>query len=144
MNATRLTKRMLEDLYGIVSVSRTSDGSYTVGRQSYNKAGRPIMTVIYPREISGRPGKGLYVSFSWNSSTVQIALNRLVFVWFVGDLSQNEFIAHINGDMNDCNVWNLRKVGEADYRKMAARDDETIKRDAEEAAASWKEKYGIL
>ncbi len=144
MNARKLTKKTLSGLYGITSLSRTKDGSYTVGRISYNKAGRPTLHVIYPREISGRPGKGLYVSFSWNSSTVQIALNRLVYVWFVGDLTQDDFIAHINGDMNDCAVWNLAKVDEAGYKAMASRSQEEIARDAEEAARKWEEAYGTL
>ena len=144
MNAKELTKKMLSDLYGITSLSRTRDGSYTVGRISYNKAGRPALHVIYPREISGRAGKGLYVSFSFNSGTVQIALNRLVYVWYVGDLRQDDFIAHVNGDMNDCAVWNLAKVDEAGYRSMASRSEEQIARDAEEASRKWKDAYGTL
>lgn len=142
MNAKKLTKEMLSQYYGITSLSRTKEGSYMVGRISYNKAGRPSLNVIYPREITGRPGKGLYVSFSCNSITVQIALNRLVYAWYVGDLSQDDFIAHVNGNMNDCAVWNLAKVDEAGYKAMAARTKEEIEKDAEEAARKWKETYG--
>ncbi len=144
MNAKSLSKEVLSETYGIAAVSRSATGEWKIGRYVYNRAGRCSMSVICPYPDKGREDKGLFVSFSYKGKSVRIALNRLVYVWYIGDLNDSEFIGHLNGDMGDCSVWNLVKVDETSFKAMLKRTKKEIERDAVKAEANRKRLYGEI